>query len=222
MTSAWEEYVDAARKLDAVRRATAASVAEETAAAHAARDELSTVRARLVSQRTRLHDTATGAGLRLPDVTAAPPQIDAAAGALRAPSVPVATLTALRQARAALDAADAELTAAGESRGVLTQVRGWPPAVRNLLVYGPLALLVVLVQLTLFAAASGTAPSGLAVFCGLVLPVIGYGVGWLTVGLVYPAAAGGKVDRTPLVGAVVCLAPVLLACIGFGALAVMR
>jgi hypothetical protein len=220
--SAWEEYVDAARQLDAVRRATAATVAEETAAAHAAREELGAVRARLVSQRTRLLDSASQAGLRPPDVTATAAQVDATAGALRAPSVPVATLAALRQARTVLDAADTELTAASESRGPLAEVLGWPPVVRNLLVYGPLALLVVLVQLVLFAAASGTAPSGLAALCGLVLPVVAYAVGWLTIGLVYPAGASGKVDRTPIVGAAVCLAPMLLACIGFGTLAILR
>jgi hypothetical protein len=213
--TAWEEYVDAARRLDRVRRAAAATVAEETAAAQAAREELTGVRARLVAQRTRLTDTASGAGLRPPDTTAPPTEIDSAGS-----SVPAAALAALRRARTALDAADAELTAAAEHRGLLSQVHDWPAAVRNLLVYGPLALLVLLVEVVLFAAAASAERPFLAAACGLVLPVIGYAVGWLAVGLVYPAGPTGRPDRTPIVGAVVCAAPLLLACIGFGFLVV--
>jgi hypothetical protein len=213
--TAWEEYVDAARRLDAVRRAAAATLAEETAAAQAARDELAGVQARLVAQRTRLTDRAAEAGLRPPDTAAPPAEIDPAGS-----SVPVATLAALHQAHNALDAADAELTAAAEYRGLLSQVHGWPPAVRNLLVYGPLALLVVLVELVLFAAVAGAERPFLGAACGLVLPVIGFAVGWLAVGLVYRVGPDGAVDRTPVVGAIVCAAPLLLACIGFGLLVV--
>jgi hypothetical protein len=54
------------------------------------------------------------------------------------------------------------------------------------------------------------------------MPAAAFGLGWLVVGLVFAPGPGGKVDRTPLIGAVACFAPVLLTCVGVGALAVLR
>jgi hypothetical protein len=223
--TAWGEYLDAARRLDAVRRATAATVAEETAAAQAARAELTTVRARLHAQRDALADAAHRAGLPRPDADPAPAEVASAVNALRPPpagGVPAAALAGIRHARSTLDSADAELATADRAGPVLGRLRGWPPPVRNLLVYGPLAAVVLVLQLVLFIAVSRSSPSLYLPLCGLALPVLAFGIGWFTVGLLYPADAGTKVDRTPAVGAAVCLAPMLLACVGFGALAILR
>jgi len=222
--TAWEEYVAAARRLDAVRRAAAASAAEEAATAQSAREELAVVRTRLTAQRGRLAEVAGQAGLRPPDVAAEPAQVDTATAALKesgAANIPAATLGALHQARSHLDAADAELTATEQARSVWAQIRGWPPAVRNLLVYGPLALGVLILQLGLFAAASGMPQRVWPMLCGFVLPVLAFGVGWLTIGLLF-SGGPGRVERTPTVGAVVCLAPLLLACTGFTTLVILR
>lgn len=187
---------------------------------------------------------------RLPGLHAGPPdlrpsetEVAAAEGALRsasAASVPAAALDALRRAHASLHAVDAELDATGQppvatpaapavtagpagraAPGVLSALAAWSPAVRNLLVYGPLALLVLLLQIGLLAAASDTPPAWPAVACALTLPFLAYGIGWVTVGLL-PWGGAGPVDRTPLVGAVVCLGQVLVGCVGFGALILLR
>src|SRR5262245_26724995 len=144
--SAWEEYVRTARRLDAVRRATAATVAEEVAAGAAARAELASVRARLAAGRDALHDAATRAGLPPPDPTPLSTDLDAANAALRpspAGGAPAAALSGLRHARSTLDGADAELASVSDSGRLLGTVRTWPPPVRNLVIYGPLASLVL-------------------------------------------------------------------------------
>jgi hypothetical protein len=53
------------------------------------------------------------------------------------------------------------------------------------------------------------------------MPVLAFGLGWVTIGFVYGGEPGG-VDRTPIVGAVTCLAPVLLTCMGVGLVALFR
>jgi hypothetical protein len=60
----------------------------------------------------------------------------------------------------------------------------------------------------------------LALGCGAVLPFFGFGLAWLTVGLVFRTR--GKVDRTVLLGAAISAVPVLLICAGFGAFALAR
>jgi len=88
-------------------------------------------------------------------------------------------------------------------------------------VYGPFAAAVLIVQIVLYLVApSGSVPT-YALLCGLSLPVLAFGLGWLTIGFVY-GDGPGKVDRTPLVGAVACLTPVLLTCMGVGVLALFR
>ena len=123
---------------------------------------------------------------------------------------PAAALAALRQARTTADAADAAMLG--------PRIRGkWRPWARNLLVYGPFAAAVLIVQIVLYLVApSGSVPT-YALLCGLSLPVLAFGLGWLTIGFVY--GGGTKVDRTPLVGVVACLTPVLLTCMGVGLMA---
>lgn len=110
--------------------------------------------------------------------------------------------------RAAAEVAAATAALAGQSIGP------WPPGgfpvwLRNLLVYGPFAVIVLLVQVALFVAAGVSAPLGYVLSCGLIMPLAAFGIGWLAVGFVF-AVPGQRVDRTPLVGIVACAAPLLL------------
>jgi hypothetical protein len=51
--------------------------------------------------------------------------------------------------------------------------------------------------------------------------VLAFGLGWVTIGFVYGDGTA-KVDRTPIVGVIACLTPVLLTCVGAGVLALFR
>ena len=188
-------------------------MAAQSQAVQAARAELTGVRARLAPQRSRLADL----GVPEAQLTPTPAELSAAAVAVAGGPMPV--MAALRQARATADAADAALVAAGPSG----PRAAWPPWLRNLLVYGPFAVVVLVVQIALYlAAAPGSLPA-LALGCGLTMPLAAFGLGWLTIGLVFPPdPGGGRVDRTPLVGIIACLSPVVVTCMGVGLLSLMR
>ncbi|SDY12405.1 hypothetical protein SAMN05444365_101749 [Micromonospora pattaloongensis] len=207
LDAAWRDYLEAAQQLGAAQQSAAAqqdTAAQQGAAdvpgepAQGAREELVRVDARLAPQRSRLRE----AGVPEPMLTPTPSEIAAAAQTMTAG--PPAVLAALRQARITADAADAVLigTAPLPPREV-------PPWRRNLLVYGPFALVVLVVQLGLVIAAGGRAQAG-ALLCGLAMPVAAFALGWLTVGLVFRSAPAGRVDRTALLGAAVCAAPLLV------------
>lgn len=216
--SAWDEYVAAAQRLDATRRAAAAVAAEQTGMVRAAREELSAVRERLALQHARFTEAAARRSFRLPALV--PTEAEMTVALL--PGGPSAVLAAMRHARSTLDSADAELTSADTSTGSRRFIDR-PAVVRNLFVYGAFAIVVLVLQTVLFVGAPEQSLPALAPICGLVLPLLAYGLGWLAVGIVYPPIAGRKVDRTPLVGAVVCLvAPVLLTCAGFGAVTLLH
>jgi hypothetical protein len=211
MAGPWADYLAAAQRLDAVRRAADAASHEQDAARQAAEQELLAVRARLAPQRARLiQDFA------VPESDLAPQPAEQERAALTVAGGPVAVLAGLRQARGTADAADA--TMLGRGPAVPAQ---WRPWARNLLVYGPFAAAVLIVQIVLYLVApSGSLPR-YALFCGLSMPVLAFGLGWLTIGFVYGGGAE-KVDRTPLVGVITCLTPVLLTCMGVGLLAFFR
>jgi hypothetical protein len=101
---------------------------------------------------------------------------------------------------------------------------GWPVGPRNALVYGGYSLVVLVIQLVLLVVADEqvTLPL-LAPVCLLVLPAFAWAAGWFTVGIVFRPPAGAPrgtaaVKRTPRFGAVICLLPNLLLCVGLGAL----
>lgn len=199
----WADYLAAAQRLDAVRRAASAASAEHQAAVSAARQELLSVRSRIAAQEARLtHEL----GVPVPEVRPQPADLEVAAQV--AGSGPASALGALQQARRAADAGDAILAdAAPDSR--------WRPWARNLLVYGPFAAVVLIVQIALYLVASPGSVPTYALLCGLTMPLLAFGLGWVTIGFVYGGEPGG-VDRTPIVGAVACLVPVLLTCMGVG------
>ncbi|GID31467.1 hypothetical protein [Paractinoplanes brasiliensis] len=199
----WADYLAAAQRLDAVRRAASAASAEHQAAVSAARQELSSVRARIAAQEARLtHEL----GVPVPEVRPGPADLEVAARA--AGSGLASALGALQQARRAADAGDAILAEAAPARR-------WRPWARNLLVYGPFAAVVLIVQIALYLVASPGSVPTYALLCGLTMPLLAFGLGWVTIGFVYGGEPGG-VDRTPIIGAVACLVPVLLTCMGVG------
>ncbi|MBL7254456.1 hypothetical protein JKJ07_09050 [Actinoplanes sp. LDG1-01] len=204
----WADYLAAAQRLDAVRRAASAASAEHQAAVTAARQELTSVRSRLAAQQARLtHEL----GVPVPEVRPQPSDLEVAAQA--AGTGPAGALGALQQARRAADAGDAILTEAAPARR-------WRPWARNLLIYGPFAGAVLIVQIALYLVATPGSVPTYALLCGLTMPVLAFGLGWVTIGFVYGGEAKsgepGGVDRTPIIGAVACLVPVLLTCMGVG------
>ena len=123
-------------------------------------------------------------------------------------SGPAAVLRELRGARAAVDAADGVLT--GHR---LLQPTGWPPRVRNLLLYGPLALVAPLLQLLLLLLAGNGVFAVPALLSGLPVSVAGFVVGWLGVDRLFASVNDGKPDRTSGFGVLVCLVPAALSTI---------
>jgi hypothetical protein len=202
----WAEYLAAAQRLDAVRRAANAAAGEQQSTVATARQELSAVRAQLAHQEQRL---GAEYGVPVPELRPSPADLDVAAQAVA--GGPAAALAALQQARRTAETADALLVGPAPSRR-------WRPWARNLLVYGPFAVVVLIVQIALYLVASPGSVPNLALLCGLSMPLVAFGLGWATIGFVWGADKNAEkpVDRTPIVGAVVCLTPVLLTCMGVG------
>jgi hypothetical protein len=207
----WADYLAAAQRLDAVRRAASTAAGEQQATVAAARQELAGVRARLEPQHARM---VRDLGVPEGELTPRPAELAQAAQAVA--GGPGGVLVALRQARGTADAADATIVS-----GAPRAAAPWRPWARNLLVYGPFAAAVLIVQIILYLVApQGSLPT-YALLCGLSMPVLAFGLGWVTIGFVY-GGEPGKLDRTPVVGVVTCLAPVLLTCMGVGLLAFFR
>jgi len=201
----WADYLAAAQRLDAVRRAASAATTEHAAAVQAAQQELAGVRARLAPQRARLIRD-----FGVPEIDLTPQPADEALALPAVAGGPAAVLAALQQVRQTADAADAAmLGSAGRP--------AWRPWARNLLIYGPFAAAVLIVQIVLYLVAPAGSVPTYALLCGLSMPLLAFGLGWVTIGFVY---GGGpeKVDRTPLIGVITCLMPVLLTCMGVGLL----
>ncbi|MEU6074963.1 hypothetical protein [Micromonospora sp. NPDC047074] len=203
VSAAWTDYLAAARQLDGVRRDAATAAGEQARSVEAAREELTTVRARLASQEARLRERGVPPISLLPT----PPELTEATRSMA--GGPAAVLAALRAARGRADAADAALAARG-----LPRLAGWPPRPRNLLVYGPLALLVPALQVALFVATGAGAASVAALVCGLPMPAVAFVAGWIGVGRLFPPPEGGRLDRTARLGALVCLVPAVLVSAG--------
>ncbi|MEV4346631.1 hypothetical protein AB0J83_19395 [Actinoplanes sp. NPDC049596] len=199
----WADYLAAAQRLDAVRRAASSVAGEQQAATAAAGQELSAVRSQLAHQEARL-----GGELGIPVTELRPTQADLDVAARAVAGGPAAALAALQQARRTADTADALLTGPSASRT-------WRPWARNLLVYGPFAVVVLIVQIALYLVASPGSVPTYALLCGLSMPLVAFGLGWATIGFVW-GGEPGTVDRTPIVGALACLTPVLLTCMGVG------
>jgi hypothetical protein len=217
---AWEEYLEAAYRLDAVRREAATARATEAATVQDVQRELGVLRQRLGLQRGRLVDISRRAGmpdLQLTEARVASAAADAAGTQAAGAG---AHVEAVRAARERIDAADALLSEVDAPTLAGGPLGSWPPARRNAVVYGAFALLVLVLQVILFVAAPSGAASVLAIGCGAVLPIIGFGLAWIGVGLLFQG--GGRVDRTPWLGAAISAAPILLLCTGLVTAAVVH
>ncbi|MFI5835276.1 hypothetical protein ACIA5A_16540 [Micromonospora sp. NPDC051300] len=201
--SAWAEYVAATRQLDGVRRSAATAAGEQARSVAAAREELTGVRERLASQQSRLRE----AGVPAISLVPTPPEVTEAARSMA--GGPSAVLATLRVAGGWADAADDTLSARG-----LPRLARLPSRPRNLLVYGPVALVVPLLQLVLYAVAGPGPVTVLALLVGLPLPAVAFMLGWLAVGRVFRPRPTDRVDRTPRFGALVCLVPAVLTAAG--------
>jgi hypothetical protein len=210
-TGPWADYLAAAQRLDTVRRAATSAVDEQTATVQAGHQELTAVRARLAPQRARLIQD-----FGVPESDLLPQAADQALAAQAVSGGVGAVLAALREARGTADAADATMVDNPRPR------TPWRPWARNLLVYGPFAAAVLIVQIVLYLIAPAGSLPTYTLLCGLSMPVLAFGLGWVTIGFVYGGDGPAKVDRTPLVGVIACLTPVLLTCMGVGLLAFIR
>jgi hypothetical protein len=110
-------------------------------------------------------------------------------------SVPARVSAVLRTTVATLDASDAGL-AESDAAAAPARLR------LNVVTYGAFAILAALVQLPLLFLMNGGSRVGvLAVPCAIVLPVLSFGLAWLTIGALPPKDA----PRTPLLGGVISL-----------------
>jgi hypothetical protein len=205
----WADYLAAAQRLDALRRAANSAAGEAQAAATAAHQELASVRNQLATQAAAM---TLDLGVAESDLRPQPSDAEVAAHAVA--GGPAAVLSALEQAHRTADTAQALLTGPAPTRR-------WRPWARNLLVYGPFAATVLIVQIALYLVAPPGSVPTYALLCGLSMPVLAFALGWVTIGFVYGGEPGG-VDRTPIVGAFACLTPVLLTCMGVGLAAFFR
>lgn len=214
--NAWEEYLAAARRLDAVRRGAAVAASEQSRAVHAAHEELATVRARLAVQHSRLR----ALGVAEAELRPSPAEVAAAAESMA--GGPEAVLAALRQACAPVDAATEAAVGARTRRSGRPRIGGRSrPWLRNLLMYGPYALVVLVVQLALYLIVDSVSLP--ALLCGLTMPLAAFGLGWLTIGVAFPTGPDGRVDRTPIFGAAVCVVvPTALSFVGAAALTLVQ
>jgi hypothetical protein len=204
--TAWSDYLAAVHRLDAVRRDAADVVAAESAAVAAARDELPEVQARLTMQAGRLLETASRIGVPPPVLQPGPAERSAAAQAVA--GGPTVALAAIRQARSTIDVADGALAGIDGFGAETTR-----QAQRNLLVYGPLGLVALAIQIVFALLVDDRTRVLYAAGCGFTFAAAAFAVGWLLVSLIFP-----KRPKTVLLGAVVCFAPALLFTVGVAAL----
>jgi hypothetical protein len=201
VTSAWHEYLEAAQRLDTVRRDAASAVAAQQAALRSAREELPAVHARLVVQQRRLGEMATHAGTGPPDLLPGPAEAAAANRAVA--GGPLVILAALRQARSNVDLADA----------ALAQMPAAPSAqlVRNLSVYGALAAVALIVQIAFVLLVDARTRPFYAGCTGFLLAALSFGIGWVITGVV------SRSRNTPI-GLAVCALPLAVSTAVFTAL----
>jgi hypothetical protein len=210
--TAWGDYLAATQRLDVVRRDAASVVAEQVAAVKAARGDLTGVRQRAARQRSRLVDAAKEAGVPVPEVTST---------AVVAPPQPAVVRATLHEAGETLTAVDAVLSTVERTNATrLSRISNWPVVPRNLLVYLGFALLAVLVPLITLGVTTNKFLLLPTIGCATVLPIFGYGLAWLTVGMLYRPEHTGRVRRTALLGAAVTAATVIFLYAVYGVLTV--
>lgn len=213
--TAWEEYQEAARRLDAVRQQIDAARAEHTRIAQGGRAELSGVQQRLALHRVRLADVAVRAGQPVPVLVPTPADIQSAharlAGGTGPTPSPENAVVALRTARDALDRADAILSDLDTRQARPAR----PPVLRNATIYGAYAAAMLVLQIPGLVLLLREQPAGITALCGAVTPAIAFALGWVTIGVLPRRSVLGAPppSRSALLGAAISLvaaAPVAL------------
>lgn len=189
---AWQEYLDAAHRLDSVRREAAATAAAEQQALRTAREELPEVKARMALQQQRLSEIAlrTGAPLDLGPTTA-----DMQAAERAVTGGPAVVLAALRQARSTVDVADAAL--AQSPAPVRLPLR------RNLTIYGSMALAALIIHVAFITLIDDRTKPLYAGCTAFLLTLVSFGIGWVITGVV-------SRTRTAALGLIVCALPLII------------
>jgi hypothetical protein len=198
MTGAWQEYLEAAERLDTVRREAAAAVAAEQAAVRSAREELPPIRARLALQQQRVTEMAAQAGRPAPPLT--PTSADTASANRAVVGGPAVVLAALRQARSTVDVADAALAQAPTAPP--------SPLLRNLTVYGALATAALVAQVVFVLLVSERTRPLYAGCTGFLLALVSFGVGWIVTGVI-------SRTRMAALGLAVCALPLIVSTMVF-------
>lgn len=206
--TAWAEYQEATRRLDAVRQQIDAARAEHTRTAQGGRAELEGVRQRLALHRVRLADVAVRAGQPVPDLVPSPGEIEStrarlAGGTGRTPS-PDNAVVALRSARDALDRADAILSDLDSRQARPARAPAW----RNAAIYGAYTAAMLVLQIPGLVLLLREQPAGITALCGVVTPAIAFALGWVTIGALprRPTLGAPPPSRSALLGAAISLA----------------
>ncbi len=157
---------------------------------------------------------ARNSGEQSPAASAAPPTLPPFQTGMRPPSgqfgqVPLAPPTGWRPDPRTVGPSEPEQS--GPSG-----LAGWPSALRNGFIYGGYTLIVFMIEAALFFAAGEQRLAMVSPLCLLVLPALAWGAGWITVGAAF--RGDSVVDRTPRLGAAICLLPNLLICGGLAVL----
>ena len=218
-----------------------AAMGEAADRAGVATDDLSALRERLSAQAGLLTQSATRLGGPLPALVPTPAEIAIAGQSLGDLSA-AAIAGAVRTMNSTLAAVDSALggAAATESTSSPT-ITSAPPAseppgapaprlaadppvvatlarrpvrLRNAAIYGAYSAVVFVVQAMLYLMLDEARLPAAAPVCLLVLPALAWLAGYLTVGTLFPAPPGEQPNRTPKLGAVVCLLPDGLLCGG--------
>mgnify|MGYP006976759088 CR=1 FL=1 len=135
------------------------------------------------------------------------------------PSTPAGTTPAGTTPAGTTPGAPADPTTPSDS----ARQPGHRVGLRNAAVYAAYAVPVLAVQAFLFLLLDEAASLPMASpLCLLVLPALAFLAGYLTIGTLFPAPPGEKVNRSPRLGIVICLIPDVLLCAGFVAFEVLR
>jgi hypothetical protein len=192
-----------------------AALAAAADRAGVAGDQLPAVQARLLLQQTAIAAAAAREKTPAPILVPTPAEIATAGGGFGDLSAS-AVERALRGANQTLDAVDAELVRRPETTEATTNV-----ALRNGLIYGGFAATVLAIQVFLLVFGDEDTLPLLSPLCLVVLPAFAWLGGLLTVGAAF-RRTGTKVNRTPRLGAVICLVPNGLLCAVLGLLFLVR
>ncbi|CAM3513799.1 hypothetical protein [Stackebrandtia soli] len=207
--NAWEEYLARLRELDAVRTAHARTTATEHDHRRSATDALDGLTHRLSEQRDRLSELSHHC--RLSPLPTHPPPV---------PASPPGH--AVDHVRSLVDTAEA---AYGQARYLAHRPKllpRWRSDERNGLIYGVWALIGLFASVAILSSTSTDGSLGDVigvVIAGLIAPACAFTAGWLTIGVVARptlgdpvTGPGGRIDRNPRLGIVICASTLIVMC----------